>query len=327
MSGNLFINILLIQIGLVLIAIVLELIHYKKIYNKNVSKIHFDIDKECNINFEEKYSELAKKHNRHAKKYIYTWIIVLSMFGIVVGPIITNSLYVCLLFIVIIIVVLLIPQKDRYQVVSDNKKINAEEERYKLKEEYYNLVLNDIILNRFKGEKQKLINDSIEDYDIDNEDTYNLVENEEKENNVFFTKIFKKTNRKSYEAFDVEFCINFKLNNHQIKLYRITNIIREGREHRRLKYIYSFIGYLVEIPNFSNEDKLKNIDKNDYVLDKKTNILYLIISDQIKNSCYGYRKDRFVPKLYLKFEKEKFLEKNYIYFDELYKLICFLINK
>ena len=38
MNGNLIINIILIQIGIILLAIIAEYIHYKKIYNKNASK-------------------------------------------------------------------------------------------------------------------------------------------------------------------------------------------------------------------------------------------------------------------------------------------------
>ena len=335
MSVSLFI-ILIIGI-IILFGVVIEgsaYIYYKNIYNRNASKKYFDINKKCNINFAEKYKDLAKKHNKYANAYIYTYICLLCILGIPAG-IVIGKLYICLISFVTLLIVLLTPKKEEDEPFKENRKTNAEEEKEKLKKKYYNLIVNDIIIHTLKGRKQKVIDYSILDYDIEDvkelEDKENLIKNEEKRIDNFLSKIFKKTSRKIFKTFNVELCVSFKIDNQRIRLSRITNSKvtkkrRRGLDFFREKRIYSFIGYLVEIPKFSNLERLNAIDKKDYVLDEKNNTLYLLISDQINSSCYSFQEDRFMPKLYLKFEKERFLEKNYIYFDELYKFICSLVQ-
>lgn len=323
MSVNLFIILMNVIMILLCIVIAYRYKYYKNIYNKNASKKYFDINKECNINFAEKYRNLANKHNGYAKTYIYTYICILAILGIP-GGIIIGKIYVCFISIAVLLITILTPIKEKDGSIEKNRETNAKEEKEELKEKYYNLIINDIIIDRLKG--QRLIDYSTVNYDIKDE---KLEYKQEKKIEETLLEIFKKTNRKKFEMFDVALSIDLKVNNQIIKLSRVTNskIVEQNKNalEFRTKRIYSFIGYLIEIPNFSKLEKLSNIDKNDYILDDKNNTLYLLISDQINSSCFSFQQDRFMPKLHLKFEKEKFLEKNYIFFEELYKFISSLV--
>ena len=87
--------------------------------------------------------------------------------------------------------------------------------------------------------------------------------------------------------------------------------------------INSFVGYIINIPEFNETYKLKELTKKDYYYDENKKILTLIISEQIHGGFFTSAIDRYYPDNIYQFTKEKnnFISINYNYFKELKEFI------
>lgn len=298
------------------------LFYYYSIFKNNKSKIAFDLDKNLELNSEKEYVELCDMHNKlyyaTKKKKPLGYLILFTTLSGFLSFFIIIALYPTINFLVYIPFFILLPITAILVCIFSNSK-NANKNYDKTYNTYYDVILKNIIRNKFTGINSKnaeSINKDITELDL--EDIENALDYIEIKTKLVNT-IFNNTNRKFYPSVSVDFDIKYYSNGHDINIMRFSNH-SSSSSHDSL-YYFSFIGYIVSISNFTNLNLLNNIRKNDFYYDDSTQILYLIISDITNKFFSDTSKDFFKPDLSKKFEKNKFLEKKIIFFDELHNFI------
>jgi len=275
-----------------------------KTFKSNKSKIVFDLTKECGINFEIKYGELCDKHNYIVKEGKKSMLFIpIFLFGIVCLYFsFVNKFLIIFGFVLIFISVFGI------------FKFNKNDLRIQVRDEYRNLIFNDIISKKFEIIKKRTFLDSEGDY-IEDE---NIDEREE-----LLKHILESSGRKIYSKIIVEFDFTCKIKDKEFDIIKFSNY-RRVKDEQKDSYKRAFKGYMIIIPDFVNVELLKNINEKDYVYEK--NILYFFVSDHIDDREIDYNVRKLYPNLEKPFEYDNYLKDNYIFYDELSKYINLFIE-
>ncbi len=277
-----------ILIGFILIGILIGLGYYYHcilVFNKNKSNIWFDINNNLdNEDWMSRHDEITALKDKADVKW----------YGVGIG---------------------------------DYEKLKA---IAKIKELYRNVIVGEIFPSIFKVLSNNLVDFDEKDFDNTTSDYFEAkaekVDKYEKKNKELIKKIFKTTNKKLYDKFIYDFDFTCRVESKQVGIIRFVNYKVNYREDVESKdtYLNAFIGYLINIYDFYDLDKLKDIDKKDYCYDEKTKVLSILISDQITNKVM--RKDLYTyfPEDYKKLENGDniYFSRYKKFYEELNKFIC-----
>ena len=295
----------------IIIIILLFPVRWVITFSKNKSKIQLDVYKEHTINFKEKYFKLAQKHDDLYKKtrkgsilLLFLILAFVSLFMVSV-----SIVFILVFFVLIIGIAIAASSMDE----SSNKK--------KLNKEYIKKLYKDIIFKNFNVVKQKCSELEADD-EFDYEDYEHWEEYYENQKNII-KDIMKKFNKKCYEDFSIKFDFDCEIRNRLINIKKIENYIflNNGTSNgANNNHIYSFIGHIVTIPNFTKIEELNSLN-GDYYYDKQKDILYLMISDERKNFFIACSDNEGMPNYNKPFDKCNWLKIKYNYYIQLRNLI------
>ena len=123
-----------------------------------------------------------------------------------------------------------------------------------------------------------------------------------------------------------DFDFTCRVENKQVNIIRFINYLENDSSEPNdpSTYVNSFIGYIINIPDFDDLNKLNEIDKKDYYYDKETKTLTLIVSDQVTNKLFRKELNTYFPEDYKKQENGGNIYLNLYnnFYTELYKYIC-----
>jgi len=274
-----------------------------------------DLNKRLDLNLEETYVELCNIHNKcyleEKKKAPLSILVILGFISIILGFFGKIIFFIPGAILILVSAIIL-------------ARLDKPELRKEVENEYYTVIMN-YITKKFNGiNNRSAENMNKEISDIEDEDFEKLEEYYENKTELI-KDIFGKVNRKFDKHIDIDFDIQYFVKGHKVNILRLSNYNMSKHGADRAYYV-SFSGYIVSISNFTNENLINNISMKDCYYDKSNKILYLIISD-INNKFVTDRPSNFFkPNLNKRFEEEKFLEKKFIFINELSDYINKLID-
>lgn len=289
------------------------------IFILNKSKIKFNLKVNKQTDFLSTYEELAKKHNEiyryHLKQFPFVITAILAFISMGLfwynSNIESENTTIYLISFIILLFITFFGAAISY------KKHSI----YLIQNKYQRAIID---------MATKILN-CIQSYDFKQPDDYEEWNRKYEELEKYYDKydsiikeIFKYTGRRFYKNINYDFDFSCNINNKYVNIKRIENYFRNSGDTENEygnNYIYSFIGYVITIPEFKKIDILNTISKKDYYYDKEKGYLYLIISEQINCNFVNGRARRYKANLNMKFEKNEFLQKNYSYFIELNEYI------
>lgn len=281
-------------------------IRWIMIFEKNKSKIKFDGYSERTINFKEKYSQLAKKHDEIYKKTKKEFVLI---------PFVIMAFASFFLMHINVIFIIMFPVLI-IGIAITAACIDKTPEKRNLNKEYIDILYKDIIYQNFNiiRRKNNDLNENLEYEEYLSWEEYN----KDKENII--KNIMKKTNKKCYSKYSVDEEFYCEINRKIINIIKFSNykMIRTNNSTGadRKVPIYSFIGYLIIIPKFTKTELL-NLCNEDCYYDERENNLYLIISDETKNLFMACSDNKGMPKYNKPFDKCNWLQRKYNYYIQL----------
>lgn len=204
-----------------------------------------------------------------------------------------------------------------------NKKTNTN--KRDLYKKYNDILLKDIIHNTFNI----ISNNTIKLTEKSSLEELNIFENYQENQDNIIKNVMKKTKKKYYKNFEIRYDLYCELNNKTFNIKNIRNYktVRTPNSDGPVGHadIYSFSGYLITIPDFTKEEHLTFLHKNDYFYNKENNTLYLMISDECNNLFMAVADNFDIPNIYKSFDKDNYLGKKYNHYTELRNIILKLL--